>query len=202
MAAYNINTEQKILLAATKIFSTKGMQGARMQEIADEAGINKALLHYYFRNKETLFKASFHILAEKMFKNIGELLSSDLELFEKIERFVHVYLALINENPHIPMFILNELANSKEELATFFKKMPLNLKPFMNQIEKAVKNGLIRPIYPPELLINIVALSVFPFAAKPIINNIIVKNTGMDFEKFIENRKKTIPEFIINAIKL
>ncbi|MCK5537355.1 MAG: helix-turn-helix transcriptional regulator, partial [Bacteroidales bacterium] len=48
MAAYNINTEQKILLAATKIFSTKGMQGARMQEIADEAGINKALLHYYF----------------------------------------------------------------------------------------------------------------------------------------------------------
>src|SRR6185437_7301913 len=79
--------EEKILDAAKKVFVTKGMAGARMQDIADEAGINKALLHYYFRSKEKLFEMIFAEAAEKLFPKINAIFESDVPLFEKIERF-------------------------------------------------------------------------------------------------------------------
>jgi AcrR family transcriptional regulator len=200
-AALNSDTEYKILEAAKKVFSTKGLQGARMQEIADEAGINKALLHYYYRNKDTLFAASFKSTANEMAQSINNLLSLKIPLFEKIEKFISVYMDIIGKNPHIPMFILNTLSSNPDDILKFFDMLPLDFQPFMIQVEEEIKKGTIRPIYAPELLINIIGLSVFPFAAKPIINSVIAKKTGLNFEKFIEQRKITLTEFIINAIK-
>ena len=78
-------TEEKILAAAKKIFVQKGMAGARMQDIADEAGINKALLHYYFRNKEKLFEVIFLAAAERLFPRINRIFEADMPLFERIE---------------------------------------------------------------------------------------------------------------------
>jgi len=195
-------TEQKILRAAMQIFSIEGYKGARMQEIADKAGINKALLHYYYRNKETLYNASFEALSLKILSNLKNTLFEDIPLFQKIENIVCTYIDLIIENPEIPQFILNSLINSQEELGNVMRKLPIDLRPFLNQIQQEVVNGKIKPIHPAELLINTVALSIFPFAAKPIITNLVGKNIELNFDEFIRNRKKTIPEFIINAIKI
>ena len=74
------STEDKILEAAKNVFVTKGMEGARMQEIADEAGINKALLHYYFRSKERLFEAIFSEVIQMAFPQLTQILKSDAHL--------------------------------------------------------------------------------------------------------------------------
>src|SRR6187402_2554521 len=94
--------QEKILAAARKVFTTKGMAGARMQDIADEAGINKALLHYYFRDKDKLFETIFMEEAQRFFPKINAIFQSDDPLFEKIEKFVNEYIDEMQENPYLP----------------------------------------------------------------------------------------------------
>src|SRR5258705_2022247 len=101
--------EEKILGAARKVFTTQGMAGDGMQDIADEAGINKALLHYYFRDKDKLFETIFMAEAQKFFPKINAIFQSDDQLFEKIEKFVNEYIAEMQENPYLPWFVLNEM---------------------------------------------------------------------------------------------
>src|SRR6478672_10927133 len=101
--------EARILTAARKVFIAKGMAGARMQDIADEAGINKALLHYYFRSKEKLFEQIFKELSFQFLPRVNAIFESDKPLFEKIEMFCCEYISKMIENPFIQLFIVNEM---------------------------------------------------------------------------------------------
>ena len=195
-------TEQQILDAAKKVFVQKGMSGARMQDIADEAGINKALLHYYFRNKEKLFEVIFMEAAEKLFPRINAIFEADQSLFEKIENFCDEYIAIVMENPYLPLFVLNEINQDPDY---FLKKVwtgkskpnPVKL---LEQIEKEVRKGTIKRVNPMHLLMNLISMTIFPFVAKPMFQ----KNLGMSdatFRQAMEQRKKEIPKFIIDAIK-
>lgn len=196
-------TEEKIMEAAKKVFLQKGMAGARMQDIADEAGINKALLHYYFSNKEKLFEMIFLEAAGRLFPKINAIFESDQPLFEKIHQFCEEYIEEVMDSPYLPMFVLYEI---NQDPVYFMKKlMPGNLKPnpmhFLSQIDAEVKKGTIKPISPLHLMINLVSLTIFPFVAKPMIQ----ANLGIDewqFRAAMEQRKKEIPRFIIDAIKL
>lgn len=196
------SAEERILSAAKKIFVTKGMAGARMQDIADEAGINKALLHYYFENKEKLFEKIFREAAQKMFPIINQIFTADWPLFEKIEKFCDNYISMVMENPYLPLFVLNEINQDPEY---FFQKVwngnsRPNPEKFLAQIEKEVKKGTIKRISPLQLLINLISLCIFPFVGRPMIQ----RNLGLDdlqFRAVMEQRKKEVPQFIIDAIK-
>ncbi|MBP7557154.1 MAG: TetR/AcrR family transcriptional regulator [Chitinophagaceae bacterium] len=196
------NTEQRILEAAKKVFVRKGMAGARMQDIADEAGINKALLHYYFRNKEKLFEMIFMEAASKLFPRINQLFTAELPLFEKIERFCHEYIDIVKSNPYLPLFVLNEInQNPGHFLQKYWKgEHKPNPSQLLNQIAEEVQRGTIRPIHPVNLMINLVSMTIFPFMAKPMLE----ANLGISadqFNDFIEQRKKEIPAFIISALR-
>lgn len=195
------STQEKILEAAKKVFIRKGMAGARMQDIADEAGINKALLHYYFRNKEQLFEVIFKEAASKLFPRINFIFESDLPLFEKIEQFASEYIDVMVENPYLPMFVLSEINQNPEY---FLEKVWGGNRPrpakFLEQIAAEVKKGRIRDISPLQLLMNMISLTVFPFVAKPMFQ----LNIGLDewqFRSVMEQRKKEIPKFIIDSIR-
>src|SRR5690606_5270048 len=108
-------TEAKLLAAAKKVFTTKGLAGARMQDIADEDGVNKAMLHYYFRDKDKLFEMIFLEEAEKFFPKINIIFESEVTLFEKIEQFVNEYIDEMLEIPYLPWFILNELNRDADQ---------------------------------------------------------------------------------------
>src|SRR6476619_6643320 len=108
------NTEEKILAAAKKVFLKEGMAGARMQDIADEAGINKALLHYYFRSKDKLFETIFTETSSRFIPRMNQVMDSDLPLFEKISMFCEAYISQMQQNPYIVLFIMNE-ANKHPE---------------------------------------------------------------------------------------
>jgi TetR/AcrR family transcriptional regulator len=195
-------TEERILDAAKKIFVEKGMSGARMQDIANEAGINKALLHYYFRNKEKLFEVIFVAAADRLFPRINRIFEADLPLFEKIEEFCDEYITIVMENPYLPLFVFNEITKDPEYFLS--KVWPGKSQPhpekLLVQIETEVRKGTIRNISPLHLLLNLISMTIFPFVAKPLFQ----KNMGLDdlqWRAIMEQRKKEIPKFIINALK-
>jgi AcrR family transcriptional regulator len=196
------NTEEIILEAARKVFVKRGMYGARMQDIADEAGINKALLHYYFESKDKLFEKIFMEAASHLFPKINEVLNSDAALFEKIERFCDEYITVVMENPYLPLFVMNEVNQDPEY---FMKKVwGAKNKPdpskFLRQIEEEVKKGTIKPVSPLQLMMNLLSMTIFPFVAKPVFQ----MNLGLDefqFRHLMEQRKKEIPKFIIDSIR-
>lgn len=198
----NKGAEQKILAAARKVFTRKGMAGARMQEIADEAGINKALLHYYFRDKDKLFEAIFMDEAQKFFPKINAIFESDNPLFEKIEKFVNEYIDEMQENPYLPWFVLNEINRDPEQ---FMSKMlgdgnrPKPAK-FLEQIEKDIRKGTIKRIQPVHLLMNLLSMTIFPFVARPMITRNLHLSESQ-FRNAMEERKKEIPRFIIDSIR-
>ena len=199
------NTESTIPDAAKKVFLKKGGSGARMQEIADEAGINKALLHYYYRSKEKLFRAVFKSVFTKFMPKIAEVISSDLPLFKKIEVFTEEYIDILSKNTLIPMFVLQELHKNPEGLVSLFIHLvkDIGIKPeiFFKQVRYEIKKGNIRPVDPHQLIVNMISMCIFPFAGRPLLQRIIFDNDSKLYDQFLKKRKKEVSKFIINSIK-
>jgi TetR/AcrR family transcriptional regulator len=195
------STEQKILEAAKQVFMEKGIDGARMQDIADKAGINKALLHYYFRSKEKLFEMIFMEEARKFLPKVTSIMISELTLFEKVEKFVGEYIDTLLQNPLLPIFILNEInRNPKDAIKKIFGNQRPPIDKVDELIAKLVKKGEIKPIKGYELMVNMVSLCIFPFLARPMVQW-VTKTTDDEFVKLMEMRKKTVVKFVIDSVK-
>lgn len=206
MTELEINTEQKILNAAKDVFQKKGMTGARMHEIADKAGINKALLHYYYRTKEKLFEKVFAIAFSLFVPRVKEMMASDQSILEKIGFFVDNYIDLLQKHPYIPGFVINELNRNPQILVNIFERNTLIkqdkiIQKLEKQIKHEAKSGLLKPVDAKSLLVNVIALCVFPIVARPVIQGIIFDNDKKTYDQFLEQRKKFVKEFIINSIK-
>ncbi len=197
----NENTESLILEAAKSIFQTKGMDGARMQEIANEAGINKAMLHYYYRSKQLLFEAVFKNAFSLLAPQLNTVLNDDSSIEEKVINFSSNYISFIVQHPYLPNFIIQEL-NRNPDFILKMKESSVfpNLEKFKNQVDFEVEKGTIKKIKAEQLFINILALNVFPFIAKPLIQNLIEAD-DIAFQQIIEERKTEVANFIINSIK-
>ena len=196
-----MTTEEKIFEAAHKVFQQKGFSGARMQEIADEAGINKAMLHYCFKNKESLFEAVFMKAFSQLAPQINEIFNSDASVFDKIRKFTDSYISFVIENPFLPTFIIQEMNNNPDFVERFLnhKNRP-NPTILIAQIEKEIAEGIIKEIHPKQLLLDIFSMTIFPFAAQVLVKGMIQINEKEFFE-LMEQRKFHITEQIINAIK-
>jgi TetR/AcrR family transcriptional regulator len=194
-------TEERIFEAAEIVFEEEGLTGARMQTIADKAGINKALLHYYFRTKDHLFEAVFTKLAKKMFMKFTPIFEKDLSLEEKIRFFFREHITLMQHNPKLPGFILNEINHNPQRIQKLiknieFKKLWLTI---LNQHQDELYKYNITEETLPQIITTIASLSVFPFAARGILE-VVFENLGVDFDKYIELRKEFAADFVIKAI--
>lgn len=200
--AGSLSTEMQILSAARQVFHRNGLAGARMQEIAEEAGLNQALLHYYFRSKENLFAAVFKEDLQRMLDRQSRELESGGELFDLIRRFVRGQIGFLQEHPYLPQFIFQELkrcpSHVQDDMAGHRKK--LLYAGFRKKIQEAARRGVIRQIHPVDLITNLMALCSHPFLAKPMI----MMNHGFseaDFDRFIEQRKTSVAEFVICSLR-
>jgi TetR/AcrR family transcriptional regulator len=194
-------TEEKIFEAATEVFEEKGMDGARMQDIANRASINKALLHYYFRTKDHLFNAVFQKLAGKMFMKFAPVFIKDMTLEDKIRFFFRQHITFLQENPRLPGFILHELNRNPERIKKLVSKIDFkNLWIMLSEQHKDELNkyNITEKTFP-QIMTTIAAMSIFPFAARGIIEAIFI-NLGVDFNDYIEMRKDFAAEFVIKAI--
>ncbi|MEH6763377.1 MAG: TetR/AcrR family transcriptional regulator [Aequorivita antarctica] len=197
----NIDTEGQILDAAKNVFQKKGMDGARMQEIANEAGINKAMLHYYYRSKQLLFEAVFNNAFSLLAPQLNKILNDDSSIEDKVKNFTHNYISFITKHPYLPNFIIQELNRNPK----FFEKIQQNtafptLEKFKNQVTAEVEKGILKPIDGEQLFINIISLNIFPFIATPLIKGFL-KIDDKGFKQLMEQRKTAVSEFIINSIK-
>jgi TetR/AcrR family transcriptional regulator len=195
-------TEERIFDAATQVFEEKGMDGARMQDIANHAGINKSLLHYYFRTKDHLFNAVFEKLAGKMLRKFAPVFEKDRTLEEKIIFFFRQHIEFMQENPRLPSFILSEISRNPARIKKLLKN--IDFRKFWDTLEaqhaEEFKKYNITPEAVPQILSTIAAISVFPFAARPILEGIF-ENFGIDFDAYIEARKEFAAEFVLGALK-
>lgn len=203
------DTEQRILDAAHAVFVKRGTAGARMQEVADAAGVNKALLHYYFRSKERLAQAVFRRVLQTLLPTVFEVLRSDETLEEKVRRVVVFELDTLSENPFLPGYVLGELTHQPDRIHQLFESVMGTrleqmgrevLAALERQLEAEAARGSIRRIPAEELVVNLFSLMIFPFAARPLIGPML----GMGeeaFEAMIERRKASLPEFILNALR-
>ena len=196
-------TEQQILEAAYRVFQKKGKAGARMQEIADEAGINKSMLHYYFRNKESLFKKIF-------LQSMSEFLGSVIPLInnpgtrweEKIKELVKHYILFMRHRPDLPFFVMNEINQNSQE---FFQHLNVNIgdillkSVFFKQLQQEMQEGKIKTINPLQIFISIVSNIIFPFIAAPMLKK-VASMSDKDWELFLDEREILTIELIINYI--
>ena len=196
------NTEEKIFNAAKKVFVEKGSDGARMQEIADEAGINKSLLHYYYRSKEKLFAAVFEFFAARFFPDIFNTFNSDEDIFIKLQKFIHGYLDMLQKNPFIPMFMLNEMRKGNASFAVkVIRNSGVGGKIFEKVIQAEIEKGNIKPVNPKHLIINILSLVIFPFISRPLAEVLVFDNNKTQYDKFLEQRKDEVTKIIAEMIK-
>jgi TetR/AcrR family transcriptional regulator len=200
----DINTEERILLAAENIFHEKGFEGARMQEIADHARINKGLLHYYFKTKNKLFQTIFSKALGKMMVKVEDIMKGEHPFLEKTDAFIDNYMELLKRNPFVPQFVLSELNRDPDGFVkSMISKHDLksSLSYYFRSVDHAISNGEIMPIDPKQLLINIISLCVFPFIGRPMIQGILeIDNAG--FKNLISSRNEQVKLFIRNSIAL
>jgi AcrR family transcriptional regulator len=194
-------TEEKIFEAATEVFIEKGMDGARMQDIANQAGINKALLHYYYRTKEKLFTTVFEMIARKVFAKFAPVFDENLSLEDKIRFFFKEHIAFLQENPGLPGFILNEVNRHPERIKKILASVDFEsffLKLYEQHKDEFKKYNITLATLP-QIMVSMAAISVFPFAARGILEGILGR-ADISFNDFIEERKEFAAEFVINAI--
>lgn len=188
----DISTEEKIKEAARKVFTQKGYAATRTRDIAKEAGLNLALLNYYFRSKEKLFEI---IMTEKMQQFFGVmepiLNNAETTIEEKIENIVSKYLDTLTKNPDLPLFVLSAIRTS-----------PVHFIKIMGKASNLVKSVLIKQIQekvpgrnPVHFLFNIMGLCVFPFVMNPVLQSLGVLNAKM-FSQMMKERRTLIPVWV------
>lgn len=202
-------TRNRILDAARQAFLRHGTSGARMQEIADEAGVNKALLHYYFGSKEQLAEAVFQRSASQLVPPVLEVLLSNAPIPEKVRRVVTIYLTVLPRAPELPPYILSEMHFHPERMERLVASLTGGrVQDFSDrlfevlgpQIDEAVAAGTMRPISPHQFVVNIISLCVFPFAARPLLT-LLLGGEDRVFDEFIEERSEVLTGFILGALQ-
>jgi TetR/AcrR family transcriptional regulator len=186
-------TEDRIFDAALTIFARKGKDGARMQEIADEAGINKALLHYYFRSKDHLYERVFEYVMQRLERSFGEVLVRADSVEDVLSGFIGGYIDFVRQNLDVMRLMVNEhltgspmIARRLQAIMESSDTMPPVV--FVRKIEQAVDRGLIRPIDSLQLLITVMSSCIFFFIIFPTIRA-IHPLAAIDSDRFIEARK-------------
>ena len=199
---HSSSTEHKILEAAKKVFIQQGLEGTSMQQIADEAQINKSLLHYYFRSKDKLFGTVLKFAFKFIVPQIQDILNSEDHIFIKIERLVGEYMDMLMKNKFIPAFIMHEINRNPDSLFQIMQNSGVNPKIFTDQFFEEIKKGNIRAIDPRHLIINMLSLCIFPVAAGPLMQRVFFENNEKAYKEFLEERKKVVTDFIIQSIKV
>src|SRR5262245_27807523 len=208
LSAHNGDTGGRSLAAGNAGFVRHGTAGARMQDIAKEAGVNQALLHYYFRTKDRLAEAVFRRTAGQLFPQVVQVMASDAALEEKIAKVVDIEINHLSRTSELPGYIISELHHHPERarqlIAALTGATPEDVRPrvllkLRQQIDAAVRTGKLRPIAPEQFLVNLLSLCVFPFAARPMLMVLLGLNR-QQFDRFIEERRDQLADFFLRAL--
>lgn len=173
------DTRSEIAHAARAEFIAHGYEGARLQHIADQIGVTKAMIHYYFNTKKELFEHVFRQSVVEMFSGLPELLDDDIPLFKKIEQLIAACMDKAVDNPGVLGFVLTESnRNADWLLPVIAQEVSLEKAAFAEQIKKASANYTITSVDPNQLLLNIFSLCYYPSLSAPVNRAVLAGGDG------------------------
>lgn len=194
----DINTEQRILSAAKQVFMQKGMKAATTQEIADVAGVNRALLHYYFRSKEKLHIAVFREVMNVNMPNLTGIMIARRPFAERIRTFISAYMDVLAANSYLAQFLVYELQTHPDRFIQLLNAT--NPQRLLRIIDHTLHKEGIHHVAAVDLMVNMVSMCIFPFIIKPVLDNVIFKDSQTADAVFLAHRKQHVSDFIINAL--
>lgn len=192
--------ELRILEAAEKVFYNKGKEGASMQEIANEAGITRTSLNYYFRSKDKLFEAVFRNTMSQFVPKLAELLHSSASLIEYIPRMAEIIIDSMIERPQIPVFMLAELTSNPERVPQLMNELGIHPVQAVQKMQDDERLSKL-PVDPRQVMMNLLSMCIFPFAGKPMLVSVMYKGDEEAFIEAMKERKKLIPAMIEAMVK-
>ena len=223
--AADVGTEQRILDAAHAVFLRAGTASATLQDVADEAGVARTLLHYYFRNKERLAEAVFQRAAGQVFPAVAEILASDVGIEDKVQRVVAHYVDELARAPYLAGYVICELNQHPERITRFFGgeaarpeervagsragapaaggrgQLRARARVVLGeQLRARAREGTLRAITVEQFLVNLMALCIFPFAARPMVEAMLGMGDAA-FRRFVAQRRKELPTFFLKALQ-
>lgn len=205
MSVKETDTEKLILEAAEAEFLEKGYGKSRTTEIAKRAGLNHAMLHYYYRTKMNLFEVIFRRKAEQMCDGMLFTITQDLPFLQKIGLWVEMHFDFIAANERLPLFLFSEIRNEKplKELLMSIIKSKMNqlIENLQNEIDKEVELGRIRPVAASDFILTMISLNAFVFISAPLINSVL-EVTSANKEQFLAHRKRQNVETVLNLFRL
>ncbi|HTL07966.1 MAG TPA: TetR family transcriptional regulator [Chitinophagaceae bacterium] len=198
----DINTEEKIKNAAREVFHKNGFAATRTRDIATAAGINLALLNYYFRSKQKLFDIIMLETLQGFVRSLLEVFNEEQSSFEKkLEIFAERHIELMRQHPGVPIFILSEIRSSPESLIQKMGVVDLILKTaFVRQLRQGIKEGRFAPVEPLHVVMNLLGMTAFPFVAKPLLKE-MGRMTDKEYDQLMLERKKMVPRWLIASLK-
>ncbi len=192
----NTETEQKIISSAEKLFFQKGKAGTSMQDIADDAGINRTLLNYYFRSKDQLFETVFKNAMSSFVPALAAMLHSEMNFEEYVSAMIETIIDAMLENPQIPIFVLQELSSNPDRMPELMKEMGIDPVIAIRKMEENRKDDRTEGMDPRQLIMSIISLCVFPFAARPVVTEILYSGDKDQYIEAMKQRKQILPPLV------
>ncbi len=198
-------TREKVITAAREVFVEKGYDGARMHEIAAKAGVNKAMIYYYFNSKDALFESILKESFKRFFVAFFALKNIvDMEIDELIAAFIHAHIDFLAQNPYLPKIIIREIHGSNpvvnKVIHEFFDNEFGNIiHKFEQKIVQASAKGEIRQVDAVQTMWNVAAMNLFYFMMKPILNVFFV-NKEIDENELLTKRKQAVTDLVLNGL--
>jgi TetR/AcrR family transcriptional regulator len=196
MNAVKLETQKKIILAAHEVFIEKGLEGARMQEIADRAGINKALLHYYFRSKDQLFDAVFQEIIGTVMPTFTEKIGPDINILDLITSFIGFYNDFFRKNPQFPQFFFHEIWQHPDKLADFIKSQKVNPAEMVKNAKSKIPPIIDSEYLPQHMIANVLGMCLFPHIARPLFQRLFFENDEVMYDQFLSERTELLTKML------
>jgi len=193
MAAKDIGTEQLIKDTAKKIFFSEGRLHATTQEIADTAGVNRTLVHYYFRSRDLLFELVLKEAKDELRKTLDSVLGGKRLFKEKLKKLIDVFIDQTLAYPFRELFIISETNIHQEIHADEIHET--HIKPFLEEVKQEMENGRLKTMHPKQFMMNLFSLMAYPVLAGSL-NKSFLKITEAEYNKLMKQRKQIIFDMI------
>ena len=197
------DTENAIFLAALDVFGEHGRDGARMRDIARRAGINPALVHYYFRSKERLYEEVFLYILDTQFSPLSASIEEGKDFATQLRSFIRMYMDMLERTPALIGFMTRELSNGAIKMHEHFSRViddpAFPPRAFLTAVERAIRRREIRKVDPMQTLITVLGSCVYYYIALPLLKS-IAPNIAQDPVAFPAKRREHIFDLVYNGL--
>jgi TetR/AcrR family transcriptional regulator len=193
MAVRDTGTEQLIKDTAKRIFFSEGKLHATTQDIADAAGVNRTLVHYYFRSRDILFEQVVHEAKEELRQAMNSAMAKEIDFKGRLKRMIDIFMDETMAYPYRELFVITE--TNRHDKVEADQMYELHIKPFLAEIKEEMEKGNISKMDPRQFIMNLFALMAYPVLSGSL-NKSFMKISDTEYTKMMKQRKQIVFDMI------